>query len=43
MKNWFVGVEQKQKKSGVSKRTKKRDEKNLANGITKKSLKRKIH
>lgn len=41
MKNWFVGVEQKQKKSGVSKRTKKRDEKNLANGITKKVTKKK--
>lgn len=42
MKNWFVGVEQKTKKSGVSTRTKKRDAKNLENGIVKKVTKKKI-
>lgn len=41
MKNWFVGVEQKTKKSGVSKRTKKRDEKNAAEGKIKKNTKKK--
>ncbi|HDY7461370.1 TPA: hypothetical protein RQJ47_004419 [Vibrio vulnificus] len=41
MKNWFVGVEQKTKKSGVSKRTKKRDKQNLENGIVKKITKKK--
>ncbi|MBY8092570.1 hypothetical protein KW489_21750, partial [Vibrio fluvialis] len=41
MKNWFVGVEQKTKKSGDSVRTKKRDKKNLDNGIVKKITKKK--
>lgn len=41
MKNWYVGVEQKTKKSGDSKRTKKRDEKNLELGIVKKKVKKK--
>lgn len=41
MKNWFVGVEQKTKKTGVSTRTKKRDAKNLENGVVKKITKKK--
>ena len=41
MKNWFVGVEQKTKKSGDSVRTKKRDAKNLENGIVKQITKKK--
>ena len=41
MKNWFVGVQQKTKKSGDSVRTKKRDAKNLENGIVKQISKKK--
>ncbi|MGF1884497.1 hypothetical protein [Vibrio splendidus] len=41
MKNWYVGVEQKTKKSGDSLRTKKRDKKNEELGIVKKKVKKK--
>lgn len=41
MKNWFVGVQQKTKKSGDSVRTKKRDAKNLEAGIVKQKTKKK--